>query len=101
MKYAAYFGPYPRVLANRRLFQAPDHWLPPQSNPQDSAPLQDSANIFIDDVLWEISSLISLLPEDDRRQIHDNTNLPDGYRELLRVLSAQDCMFGNLEMQVN
>jgi len=67
-----------------------EHWLPPQPNYDDSAPFRDPVNIFMDDVVWEISILISQLSEDDRRQVHDNTSLPDADKDLLRVLGAQD-----------
>jgi len=52
--------------------------------------LKDPVNIFIDDVLWELNILISMLPPEDRRQIHDNPNLPDGDKDIFRVLAAQD-----------
>lgn len=48
-------------------------------------------NVFIEDVLCEINILILSYPQEDRRQIHDNANLPDAGRELLRLLGAQDC----------
>lgn len=74
------------------------HWLPPQANHNDPAPFKDRGNIFLDDVVWEISILISQLPEEDRRQIQDFTNLPDADKNILRLLGAQDCACHKLAM---
>lgn len=50
--------------------------------------------------MWEISILISQLPEDERRQTHENTNLSAADKIVHRVLGAQDCMRHQmLEMQ--
>jgi ubiquitin carboxyl-terminal hydrolase 25 len=64
-------------------------WLPPQPKVDDSIPFKDSPNIFFDNALCELGILIALRPEDERRQIHDNANLPDAEKDLYRVLGAQ------------
>lgn len=54
-------------------------------------PFRNATNIFIDNVVCEVNILISQLPEEERRQIHDNTNLSPGDTSLRRFLSAQNC----------
>lgn len=71
-------------------YQHQEHWLPPRPNHHDQAPYKDPRNVFLDNVVWEITILISLLSKDDRRQVHDITNLPDADKDLFRVLGAQD-----------
>ena len=72
--------------------------MPPQTNHNDPAPFKDPVNIFLDDVVWEISILILLLAEEDRRQIEDFTHLPNADKDILRILDAQDCAYHKLAM---
>lgn len=68
----------------------PDYWLPPRINVDDPVPFKDPVNTFIDDVVLELSVLISQMPEDARGQSHENSNLPAADRSLFRILGAQD-----------
>jgi hypothetical protein len=90
MKYVLRFHRHDDTLLIES-FQPQEHWLPPRPNFDDLAPYKDPVNIFIDSVMVEIDILISQFPEDDRRQIHDNTHLPDAEKSILRVMGAQNC----------
>lgn len=73
--------------------QPEQSWVVPQPVPNDTVPLQEPHNIFLDNVEAELNALIANRPEEERRAAQETTKLPSALHQLSRVLSCQHCLF--------
>jgi ubiquitin carboxyl-terminal hydrolase 25 len=80
-----------KVPTNTNTTQRQEYWQPPRPNLDDARPLQDKYNIFLDDVVQELSILILQRPENERQLAQDNTTFTESSRDFSRALSCQDC----------
>jgi len=70
--------------------QPHESWEAPAPNPDDTEPLEDSLNIFLDNAEHELSILILQMPSEER-PLPDGSEVPNGYRDFSRALGCQDC----------
>lgn len=78
-------------LTNVNVLKPGVAWQVPKPRLDDTEPLQDPFNIFLDNAEFELSALIMSRPDHERLASQDMTKLLPAERSMARVLGCQDC----------
>ena len=68
-----------------------DDWEPPKAEPNAQIPYTNPVNICLDDILKELTVLISKRPDDERRSIKFQYIPETAANQLKSVLGCADC----------